>query len=126
MSAIAGTPMEIVPTYLPAGAEEIPPTFGPTVCKGVLVYVERQWVIRDKGAYLVIRSHQGEHAAAIDAPAERVSAATVGGKPAVLVKPLVEGYDYAGVYLAEDFGITTVVGDGLSLEETIKIAEGLK
>lgn len=126
MSAVAGTPMEIVPTYLPAGAEEIHDVFGPTVCKGVLVHVERRWVIRDKGANVVIYRWQGEHATPIDAPAERVSAATVGGKPAVVVKPLVEGYDYAAVYLAEDFGITTVVGDGLSLEETIKIAEGLK
>lgn len=44
----------------------------------------------------------------------------------MVVKPLVEGYDYAAVYLAEDFGITMVAAFGLSMEETIKIAEGLK
>jgi len=126
MSAVVGTPMEIVPTYLPPGAEEtIPPAFPPVVCKGTVAYVERDWGIRGKGDFYIIR-YQGERAIDVDAPAERLSAATVGGKPAVLVKPLVEGYDYSTVILAEDFGITVVAAFGLPLEETIKIAEGLK
>jgi len=124
MSAAVGTPMEIVPAYLPAGAEENPPTFGPVVvCKGIVAWVERRWGVPG-GDFNIIRQ-QGERATPIDVPAERLSSATVGGKPAVLVKPLVEGYDFATVYLAEDFGITVVSVFGLSMEETIKIAEGL-
>ena len=127
MSAVAGTPLEIVPAYLPAGAEEQPPTFGPVVvCRGIVAWVERAWSIPGKGDFN-IRRRQGEHAAAIAVPAGRLSAATIDGKPAVLKKPLVEGYDSAAVYLAEDFGMTVVSGAalGLSMDEMIKIAEGL-
>ena len=127
MSEVAGTPMEIAPTYLPPGSEEVGPTWPPVMCKGILANVQREWVIRDEGAHFRIARRQGEHANAIDASAERVSPATVGGKPAVLVKPLTpEGYGYSMVIVAEDFGITSVVAFGLPLEETVKVAEGLK
>jgi hypothetical protein len=127
LSAVAGTPMDIIPTYLPAGAEEQPPTYPPVVCKGIVVSVEREWVIRDRGADFFISRRQGEQAIDIDASAERVSAATVGGKRAVLVAPLTpEGYGYSMVIVAEDFGVTVVVTFGLPLEESVKIAEGLK
>lgn len=126
MSAVEGTPMEIVPTYLPPGAEEIPPMWPPVACKGIVVSVERDWMVRGK-AYFSISRRQGEQAIAIDASAERVSAATVGGKPAALVKPLApDGFGYSMVIVAEDFGITIVSDDGLPIEETVKIAEGLQ
>lgn len=99
----------------------------PVACKGILVSVEREWVIRGKDADFRISRRQGEHAIAIDASAERVSAATVGGKPAVLKKPLTaEGYGRSSVIVAEDFGLTVVSAFGLPLEETVKIAEGLE
>ena len=127
MSVVAGTPMEIAPTYLPPGAEENPPTWSPVICKGTVAYVERQWVIRDKDANFFIVRRQGEQAIDIDASADRVSSATVGGKRAALVKPLTpEGYGYSMVIVAEEFGLTSVVAFGLPLEETVKIAEGLK
>jgi hypothetical protein len=127
MSAVAGTPMEIAPSYLPAGAEELPPMWPPVVCKGILANVERQWIVRDKDVDIRISRRQGEHAIPADASAERVSAATVAGKPAVLIKPLTpEGYGYSSVIVAEDFGLTVVSAFGLPLDETIKIAEGLK
>lgn len=126
MSAIAGTPMDIIPTYLPAGAEERPPVWSPMACNGIVVNVEREWVIRGKGDFFIAR-RQGERVTSIDASAERVSAATVGGKPAVLVEPITpDGYGYSMVVMAEDFGITVVVAFGLPLEETVKIAERLK
>jgi len=127
MSAVAGTPMEIVPTYLPAGAEEVAPMLPPVACNGTLVSVERQWIIRDKDADFFIAHRQGEQAIDIDASAERVSAATVGGKRAALVAPLTpQGYGYSMVIVAEDFGLSVVVAFGLPIEETMKIAEGLK
>jgi hypothetical protein len=124
MSAVAGSPLEIVPTYLPAGAEEIPPSFGPTICRGIVAHVHRDWVIRGIGDFYIIR-YQGQHAFDVDAAPDRVLAATVAGKPAVLVKPLLEGYDYSTVIMAEDFGYTVVAGF-LPLDEIVKIAEGLK
>jgi hypothetical protein len=127
MSEVAGTPMEIVPAYLPAGAEEVDPMWPPVACKGILASVERQWSIRGKDVDIYIRRRQGEHAIATDASPERVSAGTVAGKPAVLVEPLTpEGYGYSAVIVAEDFGLTVVSAFGLPLEETVKIAEGLK
>jgi hypothetical protein len=126
MSAVAGTPMEIIPTYLPAGAEEVDPMEPPVACKGIVVNVQRWWMIRGKGDFYVSR-RQGEQAISSDASAERVSAGTVGGKPAVLVEPLTpEGYGQSAVIVAEDFGLTIVVAFGLPLEETVKIAEGLE
>ena len=126
MSDVAGTPMEIVPTYLPAGAEEVAPMWPPMVCKGIVANVERQWIIRSKGFFIISR-RQGEQAIDTDASADRVSAATVGGKRAVLVAPLTrEGYGYSMVILAEDFGLSVIGADGLAIDETIKIAEGLR
>jgi len=93
MSEVAGTPMEITPTYLPAGAEETDPMWPPMICKGILASVERRWVIRDEGADFFIARRQGEHAADTTASADRISAGTIGGKPAVLVEPITpEGY----------------------------------
>jgi len=126
MSDVAGTPMDIVPTYLPAGAEEVAPMWPPMVCKGIVANVERQWIIRSKGFFIISR-RQGEQAIDTDASADRVSAATVGGKRAVLVAPLTrEGYGYSMVILAEDFGLSVIGADGLAIDETIKIAEGLR
>jgi hypothetical protein len=127
MSEVAGTPMEITPTYLPAGAEETSPMWPPAKCKGILVYVQRDWVMRDEGADFFIIRYQGEHATDTTASADRVSAGTVGGKPAVLVEPITpDGYGQSAVIVAEDFGITIVSAFGLPLEETVKIAKGLK
>jgi len=126
MSDVAGTPMEIIPTYLPPGAEEQPSMWPPVICKGVVAYVDRVWIVRGKGDFFIIR-YQGEQAMDISASADRVSAATVGGKRAVLVAPITpDGYGQSSVILAEDFGITIVSADGLPLEETVKIAEGLQ
>jgi len=126
LDAVAGTPMEITPTYLPAGAEEVAPFSAPLACGGTVVYVERQWSVRNRDANFFVIRRQGEQAIGEDASAGRISAATVGGKRAVLVEPLTPaGYGYSGVIVAEDFGLTTVTAFGLALEETVKIAEGL-
>jgi len=125
MDAAAGTPMEIAPTYLPAGAEEQAATGPPVACKGILTDVERWWVIPGKGSVLIGR-RQGEQAIDVGASADRISPATVGGKRAVVVKPLTPaGYGYSMIVVAEDFGLTIVGVDGLPMEETVKIAEGL-
>ena len=126
MSAVAGTPMEIIPTYVPPGAEEVDPMWPPVACKGTVVSVERRWIIRGK-AHFYISRRQGEQAIATDASRERVSAATVGGKRAVLVDPITpDGFGQSAVIVAEEFGITIVSASGLPIEETVKIAEGLK
>ena len=126
MSAVAGTPMEIIPTYVPPGAEEVDPMWPPVACKGTVVSVERRWIIRGK-AHFYISRRQGEQAIATDASRERVSAATVGGKRAVLVDPITpDGFGQSAVIVAEEFGITIVSAFDLPLEETVKIAEGLK
>jgi hypothetical protein len=99
----------------------------PVICKGIVAYVERQWIIRDEGAHFFIARRQGEQAIDTHASADRISAATVGGKPAVLVEPIMPGgYGQCAVIVAEDFGITIVSASGLPLAETVKIAEGLE
>jgi hypothetical protein len=126
MSAVAGTPMEIIPTYLPPGVEEVDPMESPVACKGIVVSVQRHWIIRGKGDFFITH-RQGEQAIQVDTSADRVSTATVGGKPAVVVAPLApDGFGPSVVVVAEDFGLTSVVALDLPLEETVKIAEGLK
>lgn len=130
LDAVVGTPMEIIPTYLPPGAEETYTPLPPVICKSVVAYVERRWNIRGEGDFSIQR-RQGERVIDTDASAERVSPATVAGKPAVLVAPLItpgmgSGYGYSAVIMAEDFGFTIVGAFGLPLEESIKIAEGLE
>jgi hypothetical protein len=126
LSDVAGTSMEIIPTYLPAGAEEQSPMEPPVACKGIVVSVQRWWIIRGKGFFLISR-REGEQAIDTDTSADRVSAATIGGKPAAVVAPVApDGFGPSMVIVAEDFGITIVFADGLPLEETVKIAEGLK
>jgi hypothetical protein len=126
MDAVAGTPMEITPTYLPPGAEETFTTLPPTICKGTVAYVEREWIVRPEGGDVFIARREGQRTINWDAPVERIVAATIAGKPAVLIKPLFEHDDYAGVILVEDFGLTVVRVFGLPFDETVKIAEGLK
>jgi len=126
MDAVAGTVMEITPTYLPDGAEEQAQMWPPVVCKGVLTSVERWWTIRGKATFFIAR-RQGEQAIDTGASADRISSATVGGKRAAVVKPLTPaGYGWSMVIVAEDFGLTVIGADGLPLDETVKIAEGLR
>ena len=60
MSEIAGTPMEIIPTYLPPGAQEVRSSLPPVICKGTVAYVQREWIIRHEGADFRIQRRQGE------------------------------------------------------------------
>jgi hypothetical protein len=68
---------------------------------------------------------EGVHEWPINAPAERLSAGTVAGRPAVFVAPVFPGqYMGAAVIVAEDFGLV-VVSRMDSLEEARRIAEGI-
>jgi hypothetical protein len=95
-------------------------------CKGTVVSAERRWIIRGKGHFYISR-RQGDQAIATDASRERVSAATVGGKRVVLVDPITpDGFGQSAVIVAEEFGITIVSASGLPIDETVRIAEGLR
>jgi hypothetical protein len=126
MSAVAGTAMEIVPSYLPPGAEETSSALPPVICKGTVAYVQRDWNMPGDGLFFIAR-REGQRVIDIDASAERVSPTTIGGKPAVLVAPLAaDGYGPSAAIVAEEFGLTVVSAVDLPLKETVKIAEGLE
>jgi hypothetical protein len=67
----------------------------------------------------------GERAHAHDAPADRVTTGVIQGRKAVIIVPLHERGDRSWVAFATDNGFISV-DSGLRLEETLKIAEGVK
>ena len=127
---VQGTPFEIQPTYLPPGAVEfwhddpVPPIY---TCDGQVHRTARAW--RVGGATIIIvkqrnpeRRFEGLY------PAHRVKAATVGGRPAVVVEPMrPDGFmSTTVVFFPEPWGLTIVVGEYLPYDETLKVAVGLR
>lgn len=128
IDAASGSPLDIIPTYLPEGAYAHPEgsSASAVVCDNGVISVTRTYIWPPVADFQVGRV-QGEHAFTIDASAERVEAGTISGKKAVFVKPVTpEGIGESMVIVAEDFGLTVIYGYMAPMQELIKIAEGLK
>jgi hypothetical protein len=136
-----GTPLEISPTYLPAGAVENPldPTDYLTppamVCGGQISRVIRTYVTQ-YGPFSIER-WRGPNFYVGKLQAEYTSPGEINGKPAIFVRrapyPPESGlgglWATAGlVIIPEEFGFTVVKVDDIKLpfEEAVKIAEGLE
>lgn len=77
---------------------------------------------------LDIFRNRSAHEWFINASAERVRAGQVNGRPAVFVLPQVDDPLFADsmVIVAEPFGITVVIGEGLPFDEVLKVARGIR
>jgi hypothetical protein len=123
-----GTELEIPSGLLPAAFGEAHSEA--VECGGVLIAIERMYNIpppTDIGVTVDrLRVAPGaERAWNLYGAAERIGAITVGGKKGVVERAILPPFDASTIVLYEDFGITVVRAD-LSVEETAKIAEGLK
>ncbi|HXG42682.1 MAG TPA: hypothetical protein VNL95_08155 [Dehalococcoidia bacterium] len=125
-----GTPYDIQPGHLPAGAKEIwytdpvPPII---TCDGQVKSATRAWVVGGVGTLIIIKQSNPERRFEGLYPADRVRAATVGGRPAVVVEPMRrDGFmSTTVVFFPEPWGLTVVVGESLPYEETLRVAESL-
>jgi len=97
---------------------------------GVCAEGSTAWVVQDfvfgYGTF-TIGYELGERAIGHDATADRISAATVAGRPGVVIRPLIEeGNGQSIVAFELDKGFIVVGAQNLPLSETLKIAEGIK
>jgi hypothetical protein len=140
-----GTVVDFESAYLPggvtlrssAGAVEV------VSCGGTIAGVEKRFDVAGRsdpanpsvplwagGEITVSRFLTRSRAVQLDEANERMQAATIGGKPAVIVRPVMpDGVDIgigeAYVVVADDSGMTVISGRGLPLDEFLKFAEGL-
>lgn len=112
-------------TYLPPGTSAISPQYAGVCVDGTTAWVTQDFVY-NYGRFSV--SYElGERAIGTDATAERVSEATVAGRPGVIIRPIIEeGNGQSIVAFVMDKGFILVGAVNLPLSETLKIAEGVK
>jgi hypothetical protein len=131
--AAKGTPLYFEPTYLPKGAV-LSSQMGPgpgtdaTVCErsGEVIGAGQHYQL-PSGSLDIFRN-RAAHEWFINASAERVRAGEVNGRPAVFVLPEVDDplFAHTMVIVAEPFGITVVIGEGLPFDEVLKVARGVR
>lgn len=111
-------------TYLPAGTFAISPQYAGVCVDGTTAWVTQDFVY-SYGRFSV-GYELGERAIGTDATAERVSEATIAGRPGVIIRPIIEeGNGQSIVAFAMDKGFILVGAVNLPLSETLKIAEGI-
>jgi len=119
-----GTPLDIVPSYLPAGysLEEK----HATSCGTAIDLVDANFR-RDDGVSLVVWRLSGEPAWYSVYSQDWLTAGTVDGRPAVFIGPpswASQADVSVQVVVSEEFGLTVVTGQ-VPLEEAKRVAEGL-
>ncbi len=112
-------------TYLPPGTSLRSPQYAGMCADGSTAWVNQEF--ESPAASFSIAYELGERAIGTDATAERISGATIGGRPGVIIKPLIEegnGQSIVAFPLGE--GFIVVGASQLPISETLKIAEGVR
>lgn len=116
---------ELVFGYLPPGTFAETPQLARLCDDGSTALVEQHFQTRT--ATFQVWFDAGELAMAHDATEDRVSAGTVSGRPAVLIRPNTpEGFLRTYVAVVMDRGLLIVDARYMPLDEAIRIAEGVK
>jgi len=111
--------------YLPPGTKARSPQYAGVCADGSVGFVLQEFTTRNTS--FDIAYEPGERAFGHEASAERISATTIGGRPAVVIQPSTEeGYGRSCAAIATDNGFIIVDAHELPLSETIKIAEGVE
>lgn len=111
--------------YLPPGTFADTPVFA-GLCEDGSVGIVMQSLTTHHATFDVIYE-PGEAAFGHDAPADRVSTATVAGRHAVIVHPIMEeGFGRSWIGAATENGLLLVDARDLPVEQTLKIAEGVQ
>ncbi len=110
--------------YLPLGTAARSPQYAGTCADGSMAWVTQDFVF--KYGTFSVGYELGERAIGTDATAGRVSAATIAGRPGVIISPLTtEGNGGSTVAFQLTKGFIGVAAQNLPLSETLKIAEGI-
>ena len=118
---IEGLEMDFELAYLPLRAK---PDFAvASMCGADVILVQKAFSL-DKGGFVSIERHSGPASFAASAPSERLKAETVGNRRAVVSRPVVP-MDRAEVFLEEDGASFRISSMNLSLDELLKVAEGV-
>lgn len=130
--AAFGTDLDPRPTHLPIGTTGINDIEGMT-CDGDPTWVEvtyrvpggREWDGRFGGDLSVYR-FRGEPQFWLDYPTARLEGRTIAGRSAVVSPPLSDdGFGPSAIVIREPWGLTVVRADGITLDELVKVAEGI-
>jgi hypothetical protein len=112
-------------SYLPPGTFARSPQFAGVCPDGSAAFVMQSFITGHTSFDVLYEP--GERAFGHDASAERVSAATIASRPAVMIRPLTEeGFGRSWVAVTTDGGFIVVDARDFPLSETIKIAEGVE
>lgn len=77
------------------------------------------------GGFTIRRELLSEPYARSDLASERWTATKVAGRPAAIAKPMLEGFGESSVVVWDDGVQTTIEADGLTVDDILRIAEGL-
>ena len=117
---------KLVFTYLPPGTAAEGPQQEVLCADGSVAGAGQHFVVTD-GPTFRIWYESGERAFANEATAKGVQAATVQGRPAVIVRPLTEeGFGRTWVVFATKNGMIQVDAIDMPLDQALKIAEGVR
>ena len=131
-----GTPLEVEPTYLPSNMVEYEKG-GENACQGIIISAARTWLSTQYGGpeVRIRRFLRPEPWVDANGPAERISTAQVAGRTATVIRHVVKVGDQvrgnSGVFWAERqsnglYVVTALYGEQITVEELIKVAEGLR
>jgi hypothetical protein len=94
-------------------------------CAGSVVVVARTYSGSDGRRVTIARVEGPPTTVLADAPAERLQASTIAGRPSVIQQPVVANHGTL-VYMRDDTSYWVVNGIGLPASEVIKVAEGAR
>ncbi len=119
---IGSSPLNFAVGNLPPGAEL---TFeGGNTCGGAVVAVIRNFGIKG-GPQIAVARIGAAAEIPTEAPASRLQASTIAGRPAVIVLPVFDG-DRVAVYMRDAAGYWMVSGAHTTLDTVLKVAEATK
>lgn len=138
-SSAQSTPLEISPDYLPAGRvaageiDHVAPNSVAVVCDGQLISAERTFEIEvpdgsgdsSQGLSISVLRYRGERVVSAHMSAERWMVGEVAGAPAAFASPVVGKVGQSAVLVAQGEYVTRVFGQGVSLDELRRVAEGI-
>lgn len=103
---IESSPLNFSAGYIPQGLQAV--FEGGNKCREQVVAIVRNYGIKS-GPLMVVARVASEPAIPADAPAERMGARSIGGRPAVVTEPAYSG-DRAVVYMRDELGYWMIAG----------------
>jgi hypothetical protein len=95
-----------------------------TACEDDVINIQRTYS-DGKGIAIDVTRVIGPPAISSKAPAERLEATTIGGRPAIIMRPVVAAMGNA-VFIRDSSSLWEITGRGIPLEELVKVVEGLR